>query len=537
MSSDNIELLSITNNLAGGATFQSDPQILGQYISLSIIGAASQSITIALQFSADGINYDYNVTRNVSVGDNQLFTHPVSAKWTRVRVTNNGVIATTYLRVIVYGVPSNSSLVAQIGKIGNLNPEIAVSNLPTTSFGEMMVCEDRPQNQYMFCVGTGGDLLTQTWKLPYRGLKSYCSAAGNFMSISNGNVGLGDTFIDGVRGYLAGAPFRYHPGQGIESKFTAKFVQGLKYPYGDHPSTLYAGIGSINSSTNRPRDGYFFGYGDPTAANDSDIGIVYLNNDVRTFYPRTSWNVDKCDGTNIMPAIDFGTFNVFEITFQYLGYGAARFYVENPSTGLLQLVHVINRVNDATATNSNLSNPSLGLILYAENEPGVAVLTLDSKVSMASFTYTIQGNLIRPDVRTAFTSAKTGITTEAVVLNIRCDSTFYARDNEYPIDLDYLSAGTDGTKVVRYTMYLNPTLTGASWVTNSQYTLPVSFDTVGTISVPGQKIFAWTMAKADHIQLYLKETHIHMNPGDIISITAFSTSSNDVELSASIIYH
>lgn len=546
MSSDNVSLLTYTSNINAGVTVYTEKVLLGQYISLSIIANADQNLTIIIQYSPDGTNWDYNVSHSYSVGANQVITGPVLAKWTRLQITNSSVTNTTHVRIYVYGTPTNSSISAQITRIGNFNPTVDIGNFPLGAFGELMVREDKPEIQYIFTHGLSGNMLTNTYRLPFTDITTWSTATSGLLgaplTVSNGLVKFGNNFLQLDRGILQGSTFRYRPGQGLEAKFTAYFTQGLKNAGGNHPSTLYVGIGNSSSSSSyRPQNGYFFGYGDPSLVGTSqatNFGIVYINNGVRTFYPRTAWNVDRCDGTYQMPTIDFSKSNVFEIQYQYLGYGTVYFYVYNPSNGRPYLVHTINRSNTyAGGTATNLQDPSVGLVMFVEVEAGVIPASLTDEIGVGSFSLFCQGQEINPIERIAMENTKLGVTAETVLLSVRCDTTFYGILNWWPTDIDFISTASDGTKSVKIRIYRNCTLAGSVWVTPYQYICPVSYDVTGTISVAGTLLLSYWMAKVDKQQINLEDLHIHMKPGDIITITGYSTANNDIDCSVSAHVH
>jgi hypothetical protein len=192
-------------------------------------------------------------------------------------------------------------------------------------------------------------------------------------------------------------------------------------------------------------------------------------------------------------------------------------------------------VNSVTAP-SNLSNPSMGLLAYMEVEAGVQPLGLNDEIGISSFVYSLQGAELRAQERIGIDATKSTVSAEAVIVNIRCDTTFYSTTNQYPIDLDFMSASTDGTKSVQFRIYKNCTLTAPSWTTPYQYIVPVSYDTAGTKS-SGTYLGGFSAAKVSNVQITLTAFHIHLNPGDTLTITAQSTANTDVDVSCSVKIH
>jgi hypothetical protein len=91
-----------------------------------------------------------------------------------------------------------------------------------------------------------------------------------------------------------------------------------------------------------------------------------------TYYPQTDWNIDTCLGLstgtlqtryNNNPSgfqLDPTKGNVYRIVFQYLGFGAIIFYVENPETGVFTPVHQIKYSNSAIVPSVTSPNYKIG---------------------------------------------------------------------------------------------------------------------------------------------------------------------------------
>lgn len=115
-----------------------------------------------------------------------------------------------------------------------------------------------------------------------------------------------------------------------------------------------------------------------------------------TYYPQTDWNIDTCLGLSIgslqtryntnpsgfqlIPTVG----NVYRIVFQYLGFGAITFFVENPNTGIFIPVHQIKYANSATVPSVTSPNYKIGFGI--ENTITTAITLAGS-----SFSAFIQG--------------------------------------------------------------------------------------------------------------------------------------------------
>lgn len=94
------------------------------------------------------------------------------------------------------------------------------------------------------------------------------------------------------------------------------------------------------------------------------------------FIPQASWNIDT------LPELDPTKGNVYQIRFQYLGYGAIEFSIEDQDTGLFKLVHRIKYAN--TETKPSISNPIMPIGYLAANLGNTTDLTVHG-ASMSAF--------------------------------------------------------------------------------------------------------------------------------------------------------
>jgi len=84
-----------------------------------------------------------------------------------------------------------------------------------------------------------------------------------------------------------------------------------------------------------------------------------------TLIPQNTWNGDKADGTQFLPNIDWSFGNVFEIRYQWLGFGNMEFFVEHPDKGTFVKVHDIHYAGSNNIP--SLGNPNLPIIYVAGN--------------------------------------------------------------------------------------------------------------------------------------------------------------------------
>ena len=112
--------------------------------------------------------------------------------------------------------------------------------------------------------------------------------------------------------------------------------------------------------------------------------VMSGQNQVNNFTPSSSFNIDKLDGTGPTGMVfDPSKGNVFQIGIQYLGYGNARFGIEDPETGVIAPFHMVKNANARTTT--VLKNPNLNVLATSTNIGGTQNTALKT-ASMAAFT-------------------------------------------------------------------------------------------------------------------------------------------------------
>lgn len=110
------------------------------------------------------------------------------------------------------------------------------------------------------------------------------------------------------------------------------------------------------------------------------------------FIPSGSFSIDKMDGSGPSAMVlnpQHG--NVYQIGFQYLGFGNAKFYAEDPNTGKLHQFHEIKNANNRTFP--VLNNPNVSVLATSANIGGTTSKVLKT-ASMAAF---VEGRNLKLD--------------------------------------------------------------------------------------------------------------------------------------------
>lgn len=122
------------------------------------------------------------------------------------------------------------------------------------------------------------------------------------------------------------------------------------------------------STVDGPKSGNYFINGTGLTVN-SNVTIVTGVNATETIINQTDWNVDKADGSSTIPNLNWTNGNVFQIAYQWLGFGMIFFRVENPSTGKLTDIHRIEYAGTSTVTSTAAPNQPFTAFVTSTGSP------------------------------------------------------------------------------------------------------------------------------------------------------------------------
>lgn len=247
--------------------------------------------------------------------------------------------------------------------------------------------------------------------------------------------------------------------------------------------------------------------------------------------PQTAWNFDTFDGNGFSGIIlDPTKGNVYEIKYEWLGFGAIEFSVENPDTGEFCLAHQIAYSNSATTP--SLQNPTLPLHVMSKNNANATNLEVKTS-SMGGF---VEGKDIFAGLHQSAEGKTTALaTTEIPLVSIKNSVVYQNVINRVRMLLGFVRMATDGTKPVIFRLRKNPTLTGTPAFVDIDTSVSVaSIDTSATGFTGGTVIDTFNLGKNDSEPVDLHALLFKLNPGDILTATAEATGGSGQEADASI---
>ncbi len=234
-----------------------------------------------------------------------------------------------------------------------------------------------------------------------------------------------------------------------------------------------------------------------------------------------NWSHDKFNGTGPSGInLDFTKGNVYQIRFQFLGYGPVDFDVEDPTTGQYVTAHRFQRGN--TREKPTVSNPTFHMGIACGNTDAAS----DLQVRMASMAGFVEGlKLVEgPDHGTDIEGAASAATP---VLSVRNSEIFIdgiSRANLRDVLPTLLSvAGSGSNKPIKVQALLNGTLTDPLWIDYAADHSLTAIDVFATGITGGDVIFTTSFPSGGDRAFNLLALDIILRPGDIVSLVVTPT--------------
>ena len=227
--------------------------------------------------------------------------------------------------------------------------------------------------------------------------------------------------------------------------------------------------------------------------------------------------------------LDTSKGNVFQIRYQWLGFGAIQFSIENSTTGDIEVVHTIRYANENTTASVN--NPSFPFFAESANTTNAT----DVVMKISSIGLYIEGQDTNAgETRNTILNTKTGITTETNIVTIRNKSTYQSVLNSVVVQPDFVTLAVDGTKNSIIRAYVNATLGGTPSYTDIRVNNSVvEYDTAGTTVSGGVLLAAFALAKSGSLSQSFREFDFFLNPGQAMTFSAQSTANTEATVAIS----
>lgn len=371
------------------------------------------------------------------------------------------------------------------------------------------VTEDRypPQNSVFGELSIAGIFPQAAWEFNYginsRFVITSGTMAGGYVSGSFSRAELlTSTNVSGTAQIFSVRPIRHIPGFGELIRFTSVFNSGTVN------SEQLIGAGDKTLS-----DFLAFGY------NGNQFGIVRCRGGVRNWTYQDEWNGDPLSYT-LIP--QFG--NVYQIRFQWLGYGNIYFMVFDRERRQFVTVHTIEYPN--TSQDVHILNPVLNLFARIANLGNNTSLRMYTPSALGATEGYPEIPFSNPlNIPNSYDASRTlSDANNNHLITIRNKSTFVGQSNRTAIRIRSIYFSRDGdastaaSSVIR--VYKNASTAGAlSFTDVDSNNSPVDVSVTSTTITSTNPETSYTVARGSMVlPVEFNSNELILNPGESISI-------------------
>lgn len=242
-----------------------------------------------------------------------------------------------------------------------------------------------------------------------------------------------------------------------------------------------------------------------------------------TWTAQENWNGDdKFDGSGITGVtLDPTNGNVYQIKYQWLGYGLLSFFVEDPADGELHLVHAIPYAN--TYTTPSMGDASLPFMSEAKNTTNNTALT----VSVASFAIFVEGKLSDIGDNHNVRNVKSTVTTALLpIISVRQGTHLNSKAVASFTRIIRATMSVEHTKPIQIVVIRGGTLTGAVWVDVDSGNSSVQYDVSATAITGGKEQFSIPLGKSGNDNVsFLDDYYANiLSAGEVMTAAAIAIS-------------
>ncbi len=189
-----------------------------------------------------------------------------------------------------------------------------------------------------------------------------------------------------------------------------------------------------------------FTYSSPGTSVGSWVKVIGGGDNTIDFIPQVDWNIDTKADLN--PLLG----NVYQIQFQYLGFGSIEFYIEDRVSGKFVLVHRIRYAN--TSTTTIVTNPTFRVGWFVRNEGNTSNVVITG-ASAAGF---IEGPKVIHNAPRSIINDQLAVgATLTNIVALRNRIVFGSKVNRGEIVISLISFTAQPNKVSFFSIILDPT--------------------------------------------------------------------------------
>lgn len=237
-------------------------------------------------------------------------------------------------------------------------------------------------------------------------------------------------------------------------------------------------------------------------AADGIVSMVIRNNGVEDKVPQTKWNTNKCPGLNLEKA------QIFWMDIEWLGVGSVRvgFVID----GVFITAHAFHHANRESAV--YMTTAILPVRYEISGTSGSMKQICTSVISEGGYDQKLP---LYTQVRGTTNATAVNLDTAGVnypIISIRLTAGRF----DSLVLMKYIDIVTTTNDLVTWYLFLNPTLTGASWVPHSNSTI-VDVDVSATGMAGGNIIFSGYLSQKATIQVPIFEIDVSIGRTNLAS--------------------
>lgn len=296
---------------------------------------------------------------------------------------------------------------------------------------------------------------------------------------------------------------KYHTGTGVVSRYTAIYDPSIG-------TSQFVGIGDENN-------GFFIG------CVDGSLCILRRRNTIDTITYQSQFNIDLLDGSRSLNnpsglTLDVTKGNVYQIKYQWLGFGIIIFSVENNNEGELESFHRIQYSN----SNDEISilNPSLPFRWEITNTTNTGQSNLKSASAMSA----VEGKRLYPS--RLYSASATG--TNLTIRNRRYFNDIRNRTELFLNSITLVNNANSGGR--SFTITRQPvTITGVTYSNVSQVSVVERSTNTPSIS-GGTVIGIYTIDKLQSQNIKFDRYELTLEPEEVLVITVSTLTDTQIAL-------
>lgn len=249
--------------------------------------------------------------------------------------------------------------------------------------------------------------------------------------------------------------------------------------------------------------------------------------------PIDTWTyIDQWNG-NVPASFDPTKLNVYGMDLRWLGAGRIRFFMEDPTTGKINLIHTITWTKDQTGLYPHVRNPALRIIYRSGTTNPAITPSTNVIVSGASIFGAIQGEIIQSGMSQGYYNTDSTNRAQNVVHHLMSLQNPFTRNglvNKSSLIIQDLTVSAQGNDPSVIFVIKNPVSASDLIVFNpipnnnpyyfAQYSTSVVSANISLESPANIQTLGINSSAAFDLKPY----NLTLNPGDIVSVFFISTS-------------